>query len=340
MSRGQAVGGEHELGAGALERVEGVEELLLGADLALEELDVVDEQDVDVAVGGLERLDRAALERADELVGEGLGGGVEDGEPAAVVAHVVGDRVQEVGLAEPGRAADEQRVVGEPGHLGDGERGGVGEPVAVADDELVEGEAGVEGGAGGDHRALRRRRRAGGRGRRARRGRPGRPGRGRPRCTRAARARSGPPTHGRIESGASTTSTPASSERGSSGSSQMCQVESPTARRSSCWMRRQAWGSSSSDTGARRASSGREVGRKRWCERARPGGRRTAANIATGRGPAGGPARGPIGGPCKSRENVRGRAVCTGVHGVCAGCAQACRRTAPAQDPLVSWDRR
>ena len=44
------VGGEDELGAGLVERVEGVEELLLGLGLALEELDVVDEQDVDAAV--------------------------------------------------------------------------------------------------------------------------------------------------------------------------------------------------------------------------------------------------------------------------------------------------
>ena len=51
MSRGEAVGGEHELRAGLVQRVEGVEELLLGLGLALEELDVVDEQDVDVAVG-------------------------------------------------------------------------------------------------------------------------------------------------------------------------------------------------------------------------------------------------------------------------------------------------
>ena len=55
----QAIGGQDELGAGAVERVEGVEELLLGARLALEELDVVDEQDVDVAVRGLEGLDGA-----------------------------------------------------------------------------------------------------------------------------------------------------------------------------------------------------------------------------------------------------------------------------------------
>ena len=47
----RAVGGQHELGAGLVQRVEGVEELLLGLGLALQELDVVDEQDVDAAVG-------------------------------------------------------------------------------------------------------------------------------------------------------------------------------------------------------------------------------------------------------------------------------------------------
>ena len=38
-----------------VEGVEGVEELVLGVPLALEELDVVDEQDVEVAVAALER---------------------------------------------------------------------------------------------------------------------------------------------------------------------------------------------------------------------------------------------------------------------------------------------
>ena len=51
--------------------------------------------------------------------------------------------LQQVRLADAGRAADEQRVVGLRGHLGDGQRGGVGEPVAVADHELVERELGV-----------------------------------------------------------------------------------------------------------------------------------------------------------------------------------------------------
>ena len=58
----QAIGGQHELRAGLVQRVEGVEELLLGLGLGLQELDVVDEQDVDPAVGGLERLEAAALD--------------------------------------------------------------------------------------------------------------------------------------------------------------------------------------------------------------------------------------------------------------------------------------
>ena len=51
---GRPVGGDHDLLVGVVQRVEGVEELLLGLLLALQELDVVDQQDVDVAVAALE----------------------------------------------------------------------------------------------------------------------------------------------------------------------------------------------------------------------------------------------------------------------------------------------
>ena len=145
----EAVRGQHDLRAGRVQRVEGVEELLLRLGLALEELDVVDEQDADVAVGALEGVDAVVVQRADEVVRERLDGRVAHGQPVAVGRDVVGDRVQQVRLAEPGRAADEERVVGERRHLGDRERGAVGEAVGVADDELVEREAGVEGDVGG-----------------------------------------------------------------------------------------------------------------------------------------------------------------------------------------------
>jgi hypothetical protein len=53
---GRPVGADHDLLAGVVEGVEGVEELLLRPLLVLEELDVVDEQDVDVAVAPAEGL--------------------------------------------------------------------------------------------------------------------------------------------------------------------------------------------------------------------------------------------------------------------------------------------
>ena len=257
----EAVGGEDDLGAGLVERVEGVEELLLRADLGLEELDVVDEQDVDAAVGGLEGVRVAAVDGADEVVGERLGGGVADGRAGAVGRDVVRDRVQEVRLAEAGRAADEERVVGEAGHLGDGERGGVREAVGVADDELLEGLAGVEGRLGRSRRScagapapawerlrpvvalLGRGLPPGGRPRRSRSvparpvrclraGRRARRGRQRPappRCRPAAAGRSG------RRSSAGSRPAPRSAARRSpgravSGSSHWCQVESGTAR--------------------------------------------------------------------------------------------------------------
>ena len=50
----RAVGGKDDLAAAVVQRVEGVEELLLGLGLALEELDVVEQQHVDVAKARLE----------------------------------------------------------------------------------------------------------------------------------------------------------------------------------------------------------------------------------------------------------------------------------------------
>ncbi len=141
---GDAVGGEDHLAPAFVERVEGVEELVLGVALALEELDVVDEQHVEVAVAALEPLGALCAQRGDELAGEGLGGRVADAETGRVGGEVVGDRDQEVGLAEAGRAVEEERVVGLRRRLGDGQGRRVGDPVSLADDEAVEGVVGVE----------------------------------------------------------------------------------------------------------------------------------------------------------------------------------------------------
>ena len=61
---GRTVGGQHHLAARLEQHVEGVEELLLGAGLALEELDVVDQQHVDAPEAGLEGVGIAGAQRS------------------------------------------------------------------------------------------------------------------------------------------------------------------------------------------------------------------------------------------------------------------------------------
>ena len=141
-----AVGGQHDLLGALVERVEGVEELLLEALLAFHELDVVDQQDVAVAVAALEDHLAVVADGVDEVVHEGLGRDVADAHAGEVLHPVVADGVQEVGLPQAGVAVDEQRVVAGGGGLGDPLGGGVGEPVGRSDDEGVEGVAGVEDG--------------------------------------------------------------------------------------------------------------------------------------------------------------------------------------------------
>ena len=102
---------DDDLLVGAVQRVERVEELLLEPLLALHELDVVDEQHVDVAVAALEVGDGVGADGVDVLVEERLGGDVAHDVVLVVVVHVVADGVQQVGLAQTGRAVDEQRVV-------------------------------------------------------------------------------------------------------------------------------------------------------------------------------------------------------------------------------------
>ena len=141
---GRPVGRDHDLPARLVEAVEGVEELLLDPLLVLEELDVVDQEDVVVAVALLEALDALVAQRVDEVVHERLARDVPRREVAGVLGHVGGDRLEEVGLPQPGAAVDEERVVGLRRRLRDRERGRVREAVRRADDERVEGVLRVE----------------------------------------------------------------------------------------------------------------------------------------------------------------------------------------------------
>src|SRR5204862_3153350 len=102
---------DHDLPARLVQGVEGVEELLLDPLLVLEELDVVDEEDVVGAVALLEALDALVAQRVDEVVHESLARDVADAQVRRVLADVLRDGLEEVRLAEPRAAVDEERVV-------------------------------------------------------------------------------------------------------------------------------------------------------------------------------------------------------------------------------------
>ena len=129
---------QHDLAAAFVERVEGVEELLLHRLLPLEEVHVVDEEEVGLTEAPAEIGRRAVLNGRDELVRELLGADEGDAGVRLAEQDLVRDRLHQVCFAEPGVAVDEERVVDLSGGLGAGVGGGCRELVRLSDDEVVE----------------------------------------------------------------------------------------------------------------------------------------------------------------------------------------------------------
>src|SRR5690606_27761554 len=140
----RAVSRKHDLLARLVQRVEDVEEFLLRLLLAAEELYVVDDEQVNLAVEQRELADAVVLDGLDELGGEALAGDVEH-RLGAVRLDVVADGLNQVRLAEADAAVDHERVEARlPRLLRDGKRGAPGQAVAVALDEASERVALVE----------------------------------------------------------------------------------------------------------------------------------------------------------------------------------------------------
>ena len=80
LDRGGAGGvvleGLYLVAAGLVQGVEGVEKLFLGVFLALDELDVVDEDQIGDAVAVAEGLHAVLADGLDQVVGEGFGGNI------------------------------------------------------------------------------------------------------------------------------------------------------------------------------------------------------------------------------------------------------------------------
>ena len=144
--RRRGVGGDHDLALGVHQRIEGVVEFLRHR-LALQELEVVDEQYVDRLEVILEPDRVARPERADEMIHEALGGDEQHLAFGMALAHPPGDGIEEMRLAETGGGMDEQRIEADRQarlRFRDALRRRVGKAVRSAGDEALESLARIE----------------------------------------------------------------------------------------------------------------------------------------------------------------------------------------------------
>ena len=121
-----------------------MEELLLGALLVRQDVDVVHHKDINVPVFLPELLDIAVFERSDEVVDERLARQEQDAGLGVVVEDRAAHRLQQVGLAQADVAVDKEGVVVAAGRLGDPHCGGVCKAVAGPNHVLVERVVGIE----------------------------------------------------------------------------------------------------------------------------------------------------------------------------------------------------
>ncbi len=116
-----------------------MEHLLHGGVLAGDELHVVHQKDVGGAELLPELLVAALPDGLDELVGEGVALDIDDAVVRVLVVDLVGDGVEQVGLAQARLPVDEEGVVVHGRVVGHRPGGGVGELVGGAHHEPLKG---------------------------------------------------------------------------------------------------------------------------------------------------------------------------------------------------------
>ena len=134
---GRTVGGENDLLACVVERVEGMEKFFLCGDLTRDELNIVDEEHIRVAVFFLELGCGLLFDGANELVCEVFTLDEDDIEFGCLALDLVCDCFHEVSFAKSGRTVKEEGVIG-CGMVGNGDGCRVRELVGAADDKVIE----------------------------------------------------------------------------------------------------------------------------------------------------------------------------------------------------------
>ena len=108
---GRPVTRDNDLFVVLVEVVEGVEKLFLCAFLGRDELDIIQEEDIHVAIAAFKILSLSAAHRINELVGESFASDVEDIGPGVLGVNVGSDSSKQVSFSEADAPVDKKRVV-------------------------------------------------------------------------------------------------------------------------------------------------------------------------------------------------------------------------------------
>lgn len=139
-----AVGSENNLVAGKMKSVKGVEEFFLSVFFAGNKLNVINQNTVKRAIFVLKLIDVFSAEGGNELVAKGFGGKILDFKRGVVLEKLPADSLHQMGFANTDSAPDKERIVGGTGIFNNSLGGSVSEIVAVANDKVIEGVAGVK----------------------------------------------------------------------------------------------------------------------------------------------------------------------------------------------------
>ena len=129
-----------------MQGIEGVEELLLGVLLALDELNVVHQDQIGGAVAIAEGLHAVLADGLDQVIGEGFGGDIGHPSPGVDFQPVMTNGLHQVGFAQAHTAADEQGVELPARCFGHSQSRRMGHPAVGADHKTAEHVAGIEPG--------------------------------------------------------------------------------------------------------------------------------------------------------------------------------------------------
>ena len=122
-----------------------MEELLLGTVFTGDELNIIHQKQVGVPVFAAEFHVSALFYGGNQLIGKLIAFDVDNMEVRMIFNNMVGNGVEQMGLAQSAFAVDEKRVIG-IGRLGGNSPGSsMGKPVGGAHHEVIKGELLIDG---------------------------------------------------------------------------------------------------------------------------------------------------------------------------------------------------